>query len=167
MNINLQIPPFAWNNWLQLSVFKKWWKTNNILLHFQTVSPSWRPLRWETGCRGTAALVEVKGSFRLQSGLHCDVGAPQKTIYFFFPVKCLTLLAPRINKKTPKNHPGVCTRRLLDGWINAAVRHLTWAPLGDRSYLLRHSSELNCISRKTWANAVYSRVTRRRFKEAE
>lgn len=31
-------------------------------------------LHREIGCRGTAALVEVKGGFRVQSGLHCDVG---------------------------------------------------------------------------------------------
>lgn len=63
-----------------------------------------------------------------------------------------------------KNHPVVCAQRLLVGWSNAVVCHLTWASLGDGSYLFSHSSELNCISRKTWANTVYSRVTRAALK---
>lgn len=164
MNINLQIPPFAWNSW-PLSVFQKWWKTNNILLHFQTVSPSWRPCAERRAAEGQQPWLRLKAASGFSQASIVMLVLCKKR--FFFWVKCLTPLAPRINKKKNKNHPGVCTRRLLDGWINAAVRYLTWAPLGDRSYLLRHSSELNCISRKTWANAVYSRVTRRRFKEAE
>lgn len=61
---------------------------------------------------------------------------------FFFLVKCLN---PPTQKK--KHHPDVCTQKLLVGWINAPVCHLTWASLVGRSYLLSHSSELNCIRR--------------------
>lgn len=148
------MPYFAPNICIQLFGINNWRNKKKKKKHFVTFSMSLlEATHWETHCTGTGALVEVKDSFRVQPGLRFEVGEYN---YFFCEnrklknsVKCLPL--------TPL--PGLHARGLLVDWINAAVCHLTWASLGDRSYLLSHSSELNCISRKTWANAVYSRVT--------